>query len=327
VDLRLMQVKRNDKFTMKTKLQIFLAVFSIVFSIARVSAQQPMEPGEGGDVRVSTDGFRGGPFTTTTSTSRTFPERQTGLPQSMPPRPPPMAFDPQTGLPVSVPDIDPATGLPADGSPPFKDTNGVATWIDPNWKDPNKALAAVNYPAFPLSEVANRLLTQFNNSFDIIFPTASVDPTQINVVLRLNNVKASEIFSAMNLQFELDRIPARWELTLNGSRPTAILRSLPQLAPPAPPQIRKVFFVGDMLDEYPGTNDEKKLGDLSGKINDAWNETAIEGGKIHIYPSGQLVIVSGTPEQVDLAEQILRALKEKTDYETSRPRQQPVNPN
>jgi hypothetical protein len=188
---------------MKTKLQILvalIAVLSIAFSIEKASAQQPA--------------------------------------------PVPAPIDPQTGLPESGPNIDTATGLPADGSPPFKDSNGTATWIDPNWKDPNWALESVNFANLPLSEVARHLREQFKDNFDIIFPnttvvaagTTMVDPTQIFVELELKNVKASEIFSAMNLQFELSKSPLRWELTLNGSRPTALLRNLSQLAPPAPPR-------------------------------------------------------------------------------------------
>ena len=306
-----MQVKRQNEFIMKTKLHIPMTVLSIAFLLARASAQQLMESGGEAGGETTTDSGPGGSHTTTI-TRRSYLDSRAGLPQAVLETSAsrgPMVLDPRTGLPVSVPDIDPATGLPADGSPPFKDANGAATWIDPSWKDPNKALAKVNYLSLPLSEVANQLLTQYNNSFDIIFPTASVDPTQINVVLRLNNVKASEIFSAMNLQFELDNTPVRWELTLNGSRPTAILRSLPQLAPP---QIRKVFFVGDILADYSGTNDEIKLD----RISDTILHLGAAGETVQKYIPGQLLIVSGTPDQVDLVDQTLRALKEKAEFDT-----------
>lgn len=261
---------------MKAKLQILIAAFSIAFSMARASAQQAA--------------------------------------------PAPVQLDPQTGLPVPVPNIDTATGLPADGSPPFKDSNGNATWIDPNWKDPNAVLDSVEYQNIPLTEVARQLREQSVRKlkleyFDIIFPNVpGFDPTQINVDLQLKNVKASEIFSAMNLQFELNRSPLRWELTLNGSRPTALLRDLPQLAAASSQQTRKVFFVGDLLDDYPGTNDAEKLDDISDIIQHGLILAGIQSGVIKSYPPGQLLIVSGTPDQVDLAEQTLRALKEKADY-------------
>ena len=284
MDFRLMQVKRKRKLTMKTKLQILIAVFSIVFSMETASAQQPP--------------------------------------------PPPTPINPVTGLPEPVAN-DPATGLPADGSPPFKDANGTATWIDPKWQDPNTVLPSVELRNIPLTEVAFQLREQFMRAlkrdyFDIIVPNApGFDPTQIFVDLRLKNVKASEIFSAMNLQFELNKSPLRWELTMNGSRPTALLRELTQIAPPL--QNRKVFFVGDMLDDFSGTNDAAKLDSISDTIQHGWIITGIQPGVINTYPSGQLLIVSGNPDQVDLAEQTLRALKEKADYEHPRPGPKPMN--
>lgn len=287
-----MQVKTDHIFIMKTKLQILVTVLSITFLVARASGQQAA------------------PI------------------NSQPPPPRPVPIDPQTGLPESVPDIDPATGLPADGSPPFKDANGGATWMDPAWKDSNKVLPSFSSSGLPLTEVVNRLREQFTNDFDIILPNAipGFDPTQIGVDLELKNVKASEIFSAMNLQFELNESPLRWELTLNGSRPTAILRNLPRLSPSPTPQIRKVFFVGDMLDEYSGANDAEKLHEISDILVRAMGDAGMDVGKINNYPEGQLLIISGTPEQADLAEQTLRALKEKAEFEKTHPVVKPASP-
>lgn len=275
-----MQVKRKQKFTMKTKLQILIAVFSILFSIALASAQQQ-------------------------------------------PR-----IDPATGLPLPPqPQIDPATGLPADGSPPFKGPDGTPTWIDPAWPDPGKVLPRIDYQGLPLSEVANQLRQRFTNAFDIILPNGPEggDPTQINVDLQLQNVTATEIFNAMNLQFELDKSPFRWELTWNGNRPTAVIRDLPQLGPSTPPQTRKVFYVGDLLGVFPGTNDDQRLDRIADTIAHAGDATGIQYGKIDIYSPGQLLIVSGTPDQVDLAEQTLRALKDKAAF-FEKTHQSPQNP-
>jgi hypothetical protein len=286
-----MQMKTKHIFIMKTKLQILVTVLSIVFLLARASGQQA-------------------------ATINSQP----------PPRPVPI--DPQTGLPVSGSDTDPATGLPADGSPPFKDANGVATWIDPAWTDSGKVLPSFASQGLPLTEVVNRLRQQFTNDFDIIVPNniPGFDPTQVNVDLELKNVKAGEIFSAMNLQFELNGGPLRWELTLNGSRPTALLRYLPRLGSPPAAQIRKVFFVGDMLDEYSGANDAEKLHEISDILVRAMGDAGMDVGKINNYPEGQLLIISGTPEQADLAEQTLRALKEKAEFEKAHPVVKPTNP-
>jgi hypothetical protein len=281
-------VKRKHNFTMKTNLQILIAAPFIAFSMARASAQQPVP------------------------------------------------IDPQTGLPVQVQAIDAATGLPADGSPPFKDSGGAPTWIDPSWKDPNNIQSSVQFLDLPLSEVARYMRERFHDYFDVILPnpdqqstpknpatglpeTASgFDPTQIDIDLQLKNVTAGEIFSAMNMQFELNKSPYRWELTMNGPRPTALLRISPPLVPPPPPPpqpIRKVFYVGYMLGDYPGTNDTPKLAVISDTVRAAWTTTGIPPGKIDIYPPGQLLIVSGTQDQVDLAEQTLNAIGHKADYD------------
>ena len=268
---------------MKTKLQTLLTALSFLFLMAKAFAQQPAP------------------------------------------------INPVTGLPETVANIDPATGLPADGSPPFKDARGEPTWISPDWKEPAedmgpKVLDSVSFQGLPLSEVARYLRQRFDNSFDIILPNSAdgFDPTQINVELELKNVTATEIFRAMNLQFELDKSPLRWELTFNGQRPTAIPRYLPQLvpaAPPPPPETRKVFYVGDMIDDYPGADDASKLEDITGIIR-ATGGSALSVKK---YPPAQLLIVSGPPDQVDLAEQTLRALKEKAGNDKVRPRSTPVN--
>ncbi|HEX3625125.1 MAG TPA: hypothetical protein VH280_06855 [Verrucomicrobiae bacterium] len=286
---------------MKTKLQILIGAFAIVLSMAGASAQK-------------------------------------GSPQ-----PQPVPINPTTGLPEQIPVIDPATGLPSDGSPPFHppidpqtglplgDSNGSPTWIDPAWKDPAKILPSVGLPSLPLSEVARYMREQFNNAFDVILPgdSAGFDPTQIDIDLQLKNVKASEIFSAMNLQFELNKSPLRWELTVNGSRQVALLRNLPQLAPqppPAPAPVRKVFYVGDLLDDFPGTNDESKLTSIANVVlscttgttgvKDVWGgKISTRGLKVSEYPPAQLLIVSGTADEVGFAEQTLRALKEKAGHD------------
>lgn len=269
---------------MKTKLQILIAAVSIAFPAAMALAQAPINPATGLPVNVAQP-----------------------------------AIDPTTGLPVKAVATDPATGLPADGSPPFNGASGAPNWIDMSWKDPDKVLSDVDFAQLPLSEVAKQIRQRFTNAFDIIIPASgpTTDPTVYSVTLQLKNVRASEIFSAMNLEFELEKSPLRWELTLNGSRPTALLRYLPQLAPPPPSQTRKVFYVGDIIGGT-GTNNEAELNDLAGLIDHACEATGMQRAKVDIFPSGQLLIVSGTPDQVELVGQTLRALKEKADDEKSR---------
>src|SRR5262245_46280013 len=148
------------------------------------------------------------------------------------------------------PVIDPATGLPLP--PPV--------WIDPNWKEPDKILPEVNYDALPLPDVVEYLRQEFKGAFDILLPSAwpdpkdaalIIEPQMVTIKMQLRNVTASEVFNAMNLMFEAQNEPYRWELKLNGNRSTAILRILPQSPPafaplPLLPKTRMVYFVGDL---------------------------------------------------------------------------------
>src|SRR5258706_1968478 len=147
------------------------------------------------------------------------------------------------------PVIDPATGLPV--SPP-------APWKDPNWKDPDKVLADFSYDGVPLEEVAKHLRDQFKDAFDVLIPNdwrhpnnpgISIDPRTAPIKMQLKNVTASEAFNAMNLVFETENQPLRWELKMNGNRPTAVLRVLIDLMAAygdRPPE-RMIYFVGDLI--------------------------------------------------------------------------------
>src|SRR5258706_14117289 len=163
--------------------------------------------------------------------------------------------NPTPALPVPT-TIDPATGLPA----PLP----AASWIDPNWKDPDKVLADFSYDGIPLEEVAKNLRDQFKGAFDVLIPNerrdpnnsaVSFDPRITTIKIQLKNVTASEAFNAMNLVFETENQPLRWELKMNGNRPTAVLRVLIDLMAAygdRPPE-RMIYFVGDLIgDEKTG---------------------------------------------------------------------------
>ena len=80
--------------------------------------------------------------------------------------------------------------------------------------------------------------------------TQEIDPDNYNVNLHLRNVTASEIFNAMNMEFEAEHTPLQWKLVMNGSRPTAVLHVVPEWissTPPPPPTQRKVMYVGDLI--------------------------------------------------------------------------------
>src|SRR5436190_9892519 len=130
---------------------------------------------------------------------------------------PPTAPPAETGL-TSI-RVDPATGLPVPPPSP-------APWKDPNWQDPDKELD-VSYDGLPVSLVADNLRTEFKQAFDVLIPTAWAsqdnparifEPQSATIRVQLKRVKASEVFHAMNLMFEAENAPYRWELKVNGTR-------------------------------------------------------------------------------------------------------------
>ena len=250
----------------------------------------------------------------------------TGLPVAAPqnaPHPAPLPvvnFDPSTGLPTEPPTIDPATGLPPEPQ-----------WIDPNWSDPGMADGNVSYDGLPLSEVVRQLRRSFKDKFNILpLPqTFGQDwGTIVPVSLQLQNVKASEVFNAMNLVFENDRTPIRWELknSTYGGLPYAQLRVLPQAAhwltsrggggsvvdtPPAPKQ-RMVYYIGNLV------GDEKSGGmtmdQLTKTILSVWpTDFGSSDGVIQIHKEAQLLVVNGTADELAFIHQTLKALEEKVD--------------
>jgi hypothetical protein len=232
---------------------------------------------------------------------------------------PGQAVSPTTGAPGGPPmqAFDPTTGMPIAAQPP--------QWIDSNWKDPDIVLTNVAYDNLPVSEVARDLRNRFKEQFDIILPdiyftdtTGNSSPVDsVQMQLRMKDVKASELFIAMNLIFENDRIPLRWDLQVVGHRQIALLRVLepphispPAPSPPAPPPepLRRIYFVGDLV------GDEKSGGmgmeQIVKTITDVW-QMADTGGNIQFHKEAQLLIVSGSPSQIDFAEQTLVALRDR----------------
>jgi hypothetical protein len=245
----------------------------------------------------------------------------------------PQTFNPATGMPggPAPQTFDPNTGLPITSSAP--------EWKDANWKDPDITLTNVVFDGLPLSEVSRWLSQQFKEQFDALLPDAAGGIAYMNnqtvpmgwqhdwrsepVNLRLKNVTASEIFSAMNLLFENNRTPLRWELKINGHRQIALLRVLIEPSPqvdltaPVPGQEkqRRVYFVGNLI------GDEKSGGMTMERIiktvTDVWQMADASGGRIQFHNDAQLLVVSGTPGQIDFMEQTLKALEQRVVQQKS----------
>ena len=223
------------------------------------------------------------------------------------------------------PSIDPTTGQPIIPAP---------EWKDSNWKDPDITLTNVLYDGIQLVEVARLLNAQFKEQFDILLPGDTSGVIYINnqtvpagwehdwrtelIQLRLKNVTASEIFAAMNLLFENNRTPLRWELKVNGHRQIALLRVLveptpvnPSVTGGIPDMQRRVYFVGNLI------GDEKNGGmtmeQIIKTVTDVWKMADTSSGNIQFHKEAQLLVVTGTSSQIDFMEQTLKALGQRLD--------------
>jgi hypothetical protein len=240
---------------------------------------------------------------------------------------PPNATNPPTALATTI-TVDPNTGLPI---PP--------QWIDPNWKCPDQVLPDVNFD-MPLTEVARRLRDTFKDAFDVILPnscdwhptdqTSTFDPSATVMKLQLKNVTATEVFNAMNMVFESENAPLRWELKMNGTRPLALLRVVPALfpqpaaAPPGAPSLppvenkRMVFFVGDLVgDEKSGGMTMQQLFDTVCKVYDMGmgydpgNGSSPSRSDIKFHKEAQLLVVNSPADRIDFVQNTLAALRQK----------------
>jgi hypothetical protein len=246
---------------------------------------------------------------------------------------PTSAIDPTTGLPVrnragrsqpqTMPDIDPQTGLPIAPAPTQPE------WKDPEWKDPDVRLADVNFEGLPIGEIAKFIRDRFKGQFDIILPEPTgeginhlterlVPPTdwrnETTLNLKLKDVTASELFNAMNLTFENDKTPLQWELKVFGHRQIALLRVLLDPAPadaPTPPQkqLQRIYFIGDLIGDE--KNGGMTMDQIITTITDIWKMTDNTNGRIQFHNEAQLLVVSGTPAQIQFVDQTLNALHEK----------------
>ncbi len=236
---------------------------------------------------------------------------------------------------TAPPVIDPATGLPSPPAP---------LWMDPDWKDPDKILPNVFYDGLPVGEVAKNLRDEFKDAFDVLIPNgwrdpnnnpdpaSSFDPQGVSIKLRLKNVTASEIFNAMNLVFESENSPLRWELKMNGNRPTAVLRVLPALVPPVvsePPAAkskRMIYFVGDLIGDANsvGMTMEQIVKTVSEVYQMSYGATA-KPSHLQFHSEAQLLIVNGTMDQIDAVQQTLSALRQKAQLGRAR-HNLPANP-
>ncbi len=231
--------------------------------------------------------------------------------------------DPTTGMPGGV---DPQTGLPRQ-----------VEWIADNWTEPSLIVSNFNCDGLPLSEVARSLREQFTNAFDIIVPESWTAPSgevisvcDRTVKCQLRNVDAGGLFHGMNLVFDAQNAPFRWQLIMNGSRPMVLLRVIPALLlrathpldpstglpqgmkPPAEPKRPVVFYVGDLIGAEESV--AQKMDEIYNTVLDVVKNADIGDLDIKINSGAELVIVKGTTEQIAFVRSTLEAFKQKAEY-------------
>ena len=198
-----------------------------------------------------------------------------------------------------------------------------------DWQDPDLTLTELNYAGIPVAEVGTDLKKKFGNYFDVLFPIGSEvnnwDWRGTPIELQLKNVKASEVFNAMNLVFETGKTPLRWELMMNGQRPTALLHNLyeakpgtdpatglPAVPQPTPVEKPMVFFVGDLL------GDAKSGGMTMEQLVKTVTEVskfARTNDSIFTHKQAQLLVIRGTDDDIKFVQSMLAALREKARFE------------
>jgi hypothetical protein len=212
------------------------------------------------------------------------------------------------------------------------------------WKGPDKVLPEVSFDSSPLCEVMPKLLEQFDHQFDVLLPNNFEDspmgpklgadgkpipqspvPTSawktVGVNLRLKNVTATELFNAMNMYFEINNQPVRWELLMNGHRPTALLRIGEQAIaqPAAQPQVepkRAIFYVGELMgDQEAGAMTMKQILKTLTEVSFADYKRAVN---VQCHEGAQMLVVKGTPGEIDLVRETIEALKQKAKVDRER---------
>lgn len=209
-------------------------------------------------------------------------------------------------------------------------SSSPTTVIDEGWK----TAAVFNKPSgnwisenLPVTEFTRILQDSTQKAFDVIYPNASAgdfDIANLSVQLSLKNATVIEAFQAMNLQFELNgpSTPVRWELILNGTRPTAILRVQKDNNPKTAAQPRKtnVIYIGNLINANSSLSDFGKTSDFV--VRTIQNILKIQGKpqiRIETFPEGELlVVVDATQEQLDTVRQVTSALQTKASSDRMR---------
>lgn len=209
--------------------------------------------------------------------------------------------------------------------PPKLDELISTNWTahEPGWRHD------FTFNGLPISEVAKQMKETYSNSFDVLLPTdwrdqtgnAPIDPPSTQVTLTLKEVTATEAFNAMNLEFEAENKPVRWELMANGERPLAVLRVysglVPQSSSNPPEKLRMVYFIGDLVDSGDSKSDSvRQIFESVKSIYDAAYGPSGPSGQLQYHDGTQMLIVTAPIDELHFIEQTLKALRDKRQFDS-----------
>lgn len=206
---------------------------------------------------------------------------------------------------------------------------GGESWPAPAWTDTGIVLTNVSFQNLPLSEVVGFLRQRFNQGFDVILPQnyraapgerPVSDANAVGITLTLKNAGAEDVFNAMNTYFEINGTALHWELSLPNGRRLAVLRpTLPGAAPGPAESQHMIFFVGDLLGN--GKSGGMTIVEVAKTVTDVHNMSfpnASPDTVISCYREGELIVATGSPAELQVVSDTIRALRDKIRWDVAR---------
>lgn len=191
-----------------------------------------------------------------------------------------------------------------------------------DWKVPSQILEQIEFQDATIIDVADFIRAALKEEVDVLVPAQC---GAVAVSLRFKKVTAKEAFDAMNQLFEAGQQPVRWVLTMNGPRPTAVLRIVgaPVLVRDRSGDSRTVIYVGDLV----GGEGMGVLPDVVRAIHEtyrlAFPSSSID---IKVHDATQLIVVTGPLDDLKFVRETVEALKQKVTAERQRKTTTPVAP-
>ena len=191
-----------------------------------------------------------------------------------------------------------------------------------DWKAPSQIMEQIEFQDAKIIDVADFIRKALKEEVDVLVPAQC---GAVTVSLSFRNLTAKEAFNAMNKLFEAGQQPVRWVLTMNGPRPTAVLRIVgaPVLVRDRRGDSRTVIYVGDLV----GAEGLGFLPDVVRAIHEtyrlAFPSSSID---IKVHDATQLMVVTGPPDDLKFVRETVEALKQKVTAERQRKAAPPVAP-